>query len=102
MISDALKAQLILAVDNAFISAETKHDIDIPAADKEFLRTILPTIVDKYITKFVNGAVEHHDSPFLSMSQDDMIKAAIDESTDLPNYLYGYFYVKASRPATGK
>lgn len=102
MISDALKAQLILAVDNAFISAETKHDIDIHAADKEFLRTILPTIVDKYITKFVNGAVEHHDSPFLSMSQDDMIKAAIDESTDLPNYLYGYFYLKAARPAPGK
>ena len=97
MISDALKAQLILAVDNAFISAETKHEIDIPAGDKEFLRTILPTIVDKYITKFVNGAVEHHDSPFLSMSQDDMIRAAIDETTDLPNYLYGYFHVKANR-----
>ena len=97
MLSDALKSQLQLAVDNAFISAETKHDIDIPAGDKEFLRTILPTIVDKYITKFVNGAVEHHDSPFLSMSQDDMIKAAIDEVTDLPFYLYGYFHVKANR-----
>lgn len=102
MISDALKAQLILAVDNAFISAETRHDIDIPVADKEFLRNILPIIVDKYITKFVNGAVEHHDSPFLSMSKDDMIKAAIDEITDLPYYLYGYFYVKASRAAAGK
>ena len=97
MLSDALKAQLILAVDNAFISAETKHDLEIPIDDKNFLRTILPTIVDKYITKFVNGAVEHHDSPFLSMSQDDMIKAAIDETTDLPNYLYGYFAVKANR-----
>ena len=102
MISDALKAQLHLAVDNAFISAETKHDLDIPAGDKEFLRTILPTIVDQYITKFVNGAVEHHDSPFLSMSPDDMVKAAIQEATDLPFYLYGYLHAKAARPAPSK
>ena len=102
MLSDALKAQLILAVDNAFISAETKHDIDIPTAYKQFVRNILPTIVDKFITKFVNGAVEHHDSPFLSMSPDDMIKAAIDEVTDLPFYLYGHLYLKAARPTASK
>ena len=102
MISDALKAQLILAVDNAFLSAEYKNNIDIPLDDKQFLRALMPKLVDQYITKFVNGAVEHYDSPFLSLSPDDMVKAAIQEATDLPFYLYGYFHAKAARPAPSK
>lgn len=102
MLSDTFKAILERTILDQFTKAEQRHGISIPSEDKNFLISMMPTMIEKHITKFVNGAVEHHDSPFLSMSPDDMIRAAIEESSDLPNYLYGYFYAKASRSAAGK
>ena len=102
MLSDTFKTILERTILDQFAKAEQRHGISIPSEDKNFLISMMPTMIEKHITKFVNGAVEHHDSPFLSMSPDDMIRAAIEESSDLPNYLYGYFKSKASRSAAGK
>ncbi len=102
MLSDTFKTILERTILEQFHLAEQRHGISIPIEDKNFLISMMPTMIEKHITKFVNGAVEHHDSPFLSMSPDDMIRAAIEESSDLPNYLYGYFKSKASRSAAGK
>ncbi len=102
MLSDTFKTILERTILEQFHLAEQRHGISIPSEDKNFLISMMPTMIEKHITKFVNGAVDHHDSPFLSMSPDDMIRAAIEESSDLPNYLYGYFKSKASRSAAGK
>lgn len=97
MLPPPLQAALIDYIHACFKQAELQHDIEIPAEDKEFLIAVTPARLEAQIAKFVNGAVEHHDSPFTSMSPDDMIREAIKESTDLPNYLDGYFFVKAAR-----
>ena len=102
MLSDTIVSLLTVTIMDEFGRAEQRHGISIPAADKNFLISTMPLLIESQITKFVNGAVEHHDSPFMELSPDDFIKAAIQESTDLPFYLYGYFKSKASRPAAGK
>ena len=84
-------------ISAAFVMAENRCNVEIPAADKDFLINTMPKIFEAAVDKFVQGAVDHHDSPFLSMSPDDMVKEALKESTDLPFYLYGYFRAKASR-----
>lgn len=102
MLSDTVKAILATTILDQFAKAEQRHGISIPAADKNFLISTMPLLIEAQITKFVNGAVEHNDSPFMELSPDDFIKAAIQESTDLPFYLYGYFKSKAARSAAGK
>jgi len=82
---------------NAFAIAEARHGIEIPAEDKNFLLSVMPKLFEAHVDKFVTGAVEHHDSPFMSMSPDDMIREALKESSDLPFYIYGYFFSKAAR-----
>lgn len=84
-------------IANAFAAAEIRAAVEIPAEDKNFLIAVMPKLFEAQVDKFVAGAIEHHDSPFLSMSPDDMIKEALKESTDLPFYLYGYFRAKAAR-----
>lgn len=84
-----------------FSAAENKHGIEIDAADKLFLRHLMPRLMKEKISKFIAGAVEHNDSPFLSMSPDQMIEEALKESNDLPFYLHGYFASKLARRTNG-
>jgi hypothetical protein len=84
-------------IDDAFTDAEIKHDLTIPHADKQFLHTIIPKIIESHVAKFVQGAIDHHDSPFTDLSPDQMIEELTKEITDAPFYAHGYFYVKALR-----
>ena len=84
-----------------FTIAENVHNIEIPAADKQFLIQVTTKKLDRDIDKFITGSVEHHDSPFTDLTPDELINQAINESTDLPYYLYGYFHVKAARRTAG-
>jgi len=68
---------------------EDKHNVEIPAADIEFLRSCMQEHTKTAIDKFIAGAIEHHDSPFVkSMSAEDSLKEALKEAIDLPFYLY--------------
>ena len=85
-----------------FTSAENKHNIEIPPEDKAFLIYTTAKQLDTAVNKFINGSIQHHDSPFCDMSPDQMITCLLEELIDAPNYAHGYFYVKAARTATVK
>lgn len=85
-----------------FQAVENRHEINISTKDKVFL--IYSTIreLNESVDKFIQGAVEHNDSPFTEISPDDQIKQLLQELTDAIKYTHGYFYAKASRSAAGK